>query len=104
MAVPIYFEPHFVHKNKRGKIGNSSCEVVIVMKQEFQCPAPKEALVDLRDVKLDSHMGQAERIRSFLRQIKDPYCFRVGDVVVNVAYTEGGATLNDCFADMLSIL
>ena len=74
------------------------------MTQEYPVTGGGEALVDIRDVKLDSSMGQAERVKSFLAQIKNPYCFRVGDVVVNVAYTKGGATLNDCFADMLSIL
>ena len=74
------------------------------MTQEYPVTGGREALVDIRDVKLDSSMGQAERVKSFLAQIKNPYCFRVGDVVVNVAYTKGGATLNDCFADMLSIL
>lgn len=74
------------------------------MTQEYPAPKGGEELVDIRDVKLDSSMGQAERVKSFLKQIKNPYCFRVGDVVVNVAYTKGGATLNDCFADMLSIL
>ena len=74
------------------------------MAQEYSVTGGGEALVDIRDVKLDSSMGQAERVKSFLAQIKNPYCFRVGDVVVNVAYTKGGATLNDCFADMLSIL
>ena len=76
----------------------------MIMKQEHQNKNDSQPLVDIRDVKLDSSMEQPERIRSFLRQIKNPYCFKVGDVVVNVAYTEGGATLNDCFADMLSIL
>ena len=74
------------------------------MTQEYPVTGGGEALVDIRDVKLDNSMGQAERVKSFLAQIKNPYCFRVGDVVVNVAYTKGGATLNDCFADMLSIL
>ena len=74
------------------------------MTQKHSDPKGQETLVDIRDVKLDSSMGQLERIQSFLKQIKDPYCFKVGDVVVNVAYTKGGATLNDCFADMLSIL
>ena len=74
------------------------------MTQEYPVTGGGEALVDIRDVKLDSSLGQAERVKSFLAQIKNPYCFRVGDVVVNVAYTKGGATLNDCFADMLSIL
>ena len=74
------------------------------MAQEYSTSTQQEKLVDIRDVKLDSSMSQTERIQSYLKQIKNPYCFRVGDVVVNVAYTKGGATLNDCFADMLSIL
>ena len=49
-------------------------------------------------------MEQADRVRSFIQQVKNPYRFKVGDVVVNVAYTNGGATLNECFADMLSLL
>ena len=76
----------------------------MVMKQEYQSMKNAQALVDIRDVEVDSSQDQPERIRSFLRQIKNPYCFKVGEVVVNVAYTEGGATLNDCFADLLSIL
>lgn len=74
------------------------------MKQGYQNTKDPQTLVDIRDVVLDRSLEQTERIKSFLKQIKDPYCFKVGDVVVNVAYTEGGATLNDCFADMLSVL
>ena len=46
---------------------------------------------------------EAEAV-TFIQQVKNPYRFKVGDVVVNVAYTNGGATLNECFADMLSLL
>lgn len=74
------------------------------MEREHQVDKSMDGLIDIRNVKLDRNLGQAERVRSYLQQIKNPYCFKVGDVVVNVAYTEGGATLNDCFADMLSIL
>ena len=74
------------------------------MEQKHQIDKNMDGLIDIRDVKLDSSLGQAERIQSFLQQIKNPYCFKVGDVIVNVAYTEGGATLNDCFADILSLL
>lgn len=74
------------------------------MEQKHRIAKNADGLIDIRDVKLDGSLEQPERIRSFLRQIKNPYCFKVGDVVVNVAYTEGGTTLNDCFADMLSIL
>ena len=74
------------------------------MAEKHQVDKSMDSLIDIRNVKLDRNLGQAERVRSYLQQIKNPYCFRVGDVVVNVAYTEGGPTLNDCFADMLSLL
>lgn len=61
-------------------------------------------LVDIRDVHIDSDQPQEERIRSFVRQVKNPYRFKVGEVTVNIAYADTSATLNDCFADMLSIL
>lgn len=64
----------------------------------------QDALVDIRDVKLDDRLSQSERVKSFVQQIKDPYCFKVGEVIVRVAYAENGTTLNDCFADMLSLL
>ena len=73
------------------------------MAQEYVPDSARESLVDIRDVKLDSSMEQADRVRSFIQQVKNPYRFKVGDVVVNVAYTNGGATLNECFADMLSL-
>lgn len=60
-------------------------------------------LVDLRDVHVDTALPQQERLRSFIEQVRDPYRFRVGDVVVNVSYT-GGGTLNDRFAEMMSMM
>lgn len=69
-------------------------------KHETLPPTP----VDLRDVQIDPALSQEERIRSFIEQVKDPYRFKVGDVVVNVSYSGGGATLNDRFAEMMSLL
>ena len=74
------------------------------MAKEYVPDSARESLVDIRDVKLDSSMEQADRVRSFIQQVKNPYRFKVGAVVVNVAYTNGGATRNECFADMLSLL
>ena len=47
------------------------------MAEKHQVDKSIDELVDIRDVKLDSSLGQAERIQSFLQQIKNPYCFRV---------------------------
>ena len=61
-------------------------------------------LVDIRSVRIDAALSQEEKIRSFVEQVKDPYRFKVGDVVVNVSYSGGNTTLNDRFVEMMSLL
>jgi len=63
-----------------------------------------DELIDIRNVHIDSKLPQEERIRSFVRQVKNPYRFKVGDITVNISYANSSTTLNDCFADMLSLL
>lgn len=67
-------------------------------------PERKEHLVDLRNVHIDTSLPREERLRSFVRQVKDPYHFRVGDVEVRVSYTDSSATLEDRFTQMLSLM
>ncbi len=75
--------------------------------QDFENdPKALDSLVDIRDVKVDQTQPPEERIRSYIQQVKDPYCFRVGDVKVHVAYTgkDETETLNDSFCNMISTL
>ena len=44
-----------------------------------------ETLVDIRTVKIDQSLSREEREAEFIRQVKNPYCFRVGDVYKNCA-------------------
>lgn len=53
------------------------------------------SLVDIRDVKIDTSLPVAERIKSYIEQVKNPYYFRVGDVVVHVSYAENGPSLQE---------
>ena len=52
----------------------------------------KSALIDLNSVKIDESLPIPERVASFVSQIGNPYCFRVGDVAVKVVYKTGGPT------------
>ena len=45
-----------------------------------------EDLIDLKDIKIDENKPITERMRDYLDQIKDPYLFRVGDIVVRVKF------------------
>ena len=46
----------------------------------------KGSLIDLDVVQIDDTRPVSERILSFLQQVKNPYCFRIGDVAVKVNY------------------
>lgn len=61
-------------------------------------------LVDIRDVVIDRTLPAEERIKSYVQQIKNPYCFKVGDVKVRVSYANKDQSLNESFVSMLSSL
>ena len=58
-------------------------------------------LVDIRDVSVDQALSKEERIAEFLRQIKNPYCFRCGKFIVKAKYADNGVTLEDCLKQIL---
>ncbi len=59
-------------------------------------------LVDIRDVVIDKSLPLEDRVKSYVEQIKNPYCFKVGDVVVKVAYAGKDKTLTDSFTSMIA--
>lgn len=59
-------------------------------------------LVDISDVVIDKSLPLEERVRSYVEQIKDPYCFKVGDVVVRVSYADKDKSLTDSFTSMIA--
>ena len=44
-------------------------------------------LVDIRDIKINEEKSKEERIRDFIKQVGNPYCYRVGKVVVKLNFT-----------------
>ncbi len=53
---------------------------------------PKD-LVERQSVKVDMSLPREERIKEYIKQIKNPYCYLDGDVVVKVSFQEEGVTL-----------
>ena len=56
-----------------------------------------EILVDVTTIKIDENLSKEERKAEYLKQVKNPYCFRIGDVVVKNVYSADGVTLQDRF-------
>lgn len=76
--------------------------------EKMENPQPQnnllDTLVDIRDVKIDGSGTLDERLKSYVDQVKNPYLFKVGNVVVRVSYANTQATLNDNFVNLLSSL
>ncbi len=54
-----------------------------------------EELIDINDVVIRTDLPREERIADFIQQIKNPYLFRCGDLVVKVEFTGEEITLSD---------
>ena len=61
----------------------------------------RNTLVDLNTVEIDMSKPVEERRKDFIRQVKNPYCFKVGDVAVKVSFTEDGSSFEERFQNML---
>ena len=52
-------------------------------------------LIDINDVKIQTELPREERIADFIRQIKNPYLFKCGNVVVKIEFSESVTTLTE---------
>ena len=51
-----------------------------------------DTLVDINVIQMDENLPREERMKEFVRQIKNPFCFKVGKVAVSVGYSKDGIT------------
>ena len=58
-------------------------------------------LTDIRTVSVDPSLPKAERIAEFLRQIKNPYCFKCGKFTVRAQFAPNGVSLEDCLKQLI---
>lgn len=54
-----------------------------------------QSLVDRRMVRINKDLPQKERLKQYVEQIKNPYCYLDGDVVVKVSFTDESVTLEE---------
>ncbi len=61
----------------------------------------KDDLVDVSDIRFDNSVPQEQRAARILEMVKNPYCFRIGDIGVKLEFPENGPALQDMFTDFL---
>lgn len=59
-------------------------------------------LVDINDVTVSDNLPKKERIREYIRQIKNPYQFKCGDIAVTVSFANQGKALEESLIALLS--
>lgn len=61
----------------------------------------KEDLVDVTGLTFDNSIPQGQRAARILQAVKNPYCFRVGDIGVKLEFQDNAPPLQDAFAGLL---
>ena len=72
-----------------------TCEELKAMQEVDVRTVNGEALRDIRDVEINASLPKGERILDFIRQIGNPYCYRHGDYVVKISFTDTDVTLEE---------
>lgn len=54
-----------------------------------------DTLRDIRGVCIDPTLPKEERFLSFIQQIGNPYCYRHGNCVVKISFTDSDITLEE---------
>ena len=65
------------------------------MKETTSMNTDTVSLVDIRDVSVDKNLTREERVAEFVRQIKNPYCFRCGDFTIRASFASDGVTIEE---------
>lgn len=60
-----------------------------------------ESLVDINKIHIDEKLDGESRREEFIRQVKNPYCFRVGKIIVKASYSGNGVSLNERFEELV---
>lgn len=60
-----------------------------------------EDLVDIRKVKVNPHQSQEGKVMDFVRQIRNPYCYRYGDYIVKIGFEDTAVTLTERLREMI---
>ena len=61
----------------------------------------KNELVDANEIILDYSIPQVQRIDYLLAKLKNPYCFKVGEIAVKLEFSDTEKSFEDTFLSIL---
>ena len=52
-----------------------------------------DTLINIEDVQIDPSLPKSERMGSFMKQIKNPFCYKCNGIIVKSVYDDSGDNL-----------
>ena len=65
------------------------------MELETSNTIDRSKLKDIRDVKIDTSMPCSERVKNFVAQVGNPYCYLDNGVIVEIGYADTQVSLQE---------
>lgn len=75
--------------------------IVEAMKNVNPKTVDRSKLIQRSSVRLDPAAPREERLRDFIQQIKNPYCYLDGKTVVKISFSSTDTTMEDCLEHYL---
>ncbi len=61
-------------------------------------------LVEISGIEIDTTLEKTQRIQNFIRDIRNPYCFRCNNTIVKVSFCSEGSSFQELLQDYFSSL
>ena len=59
-----------------------------------------DSLVDISEVRIRTDLSQIERIIDYLKQVRNPYCYKIGNTIVKATFLNE-MSISECLEDAL---
>ena len=93
-VIPDSYIPESSHNHEITQARRYDMDAYTASDMDIRAVDPA-ALVDIRDVKVNTALPKRERILDYIRQIGNPYCYRHGKYVVRVSFADTDVSLED---------
>ena len=57
--------------------------------------ADRDALVDIRDIHIDSEKSVETKIKEYMEQVRNPFLVKYGDYVIKLSYADTEKSMDD---------
>lgn len=72
-----------------------NCELLKEMKNKNFEDLNSNELVDIKNIEIDTSKPKIEKLIDFIETIKNPYLFKVGDIIVKIKFSNNNQSFQE---------